>query len=55
MKHNPMVLNKGLCSLEKLLHKIKSWKETQEIMWSFSRIAIYRTQHLGCILGTNLR
>ena len=40
MKHNPMGINRGLRSLE--------------ILWSFSRIAICRTQHLGCIIGTNL-
>ena len=42
MKHNPMGINRGLYSLEKL-HKIKSWRETQEtqeILWSFSKIVI---------------
>ena len=43
MKYNPMVINRGLCSLE-----------TQEILWSFSRIVICKTQHLCCILETNL-
>ena len=51
MKHNPMGINKGLCSLEKIV----SLREIQEILWQFSRIAICRTQHLGCILETNLR
>ena len=41
MKYNPMGINRGLCSLEILL--------------LFSRIAICRTQQLGCILRTNLR
>ena len=44
MKYNPMGIYRGLCSLE-----------TQEILWSFSKIAICRTQHLISILGTNLR
>ena len=43
MKYNPMGISRGL------------WRETQEILWLFSRIAIYRTQQLGCILRTNLR
>ena len=43
MKYNPMGINRGLCSLE-----------TQEILWSFSRIVICKTQHLCCILETNL-
>ena len=37
LKYNPMDINRGLCS--------------QEILWSFSKIAICRTQHLGCIWG----
>ena len=41
MKHNPMSINRGLRSLE--------------IMWLFSKTAICRTQHLGCILETNLQ
>ena len=43
LKYNPMGINRGLCSLE-----------TQEILWSFSRIVICKTQHLCCILETNL-
>ena len=51
MKYNPMGINKGLCSL----YKIVSYKETQEILWLFSKIAISRIQELGCILSISLR
>ena len=38
--YDPMGINRGLCSLEKIV----SYKETQEILWVFSKIAICRTQ-----------
>jgi len=41
MKHNHMGINRGLYSLEKI--KKKSLRETQEILWSFSKIDICRT------------
>ena len=43
MKYNSMGINN--------IHlKIVSQRETQEILWLFSRIATYRTQQLGYIL-----
>ena len=50
MKHNPMGINRYLCLLETV-----SLREIQEILWPFFRIVICRTQHLNCILETNLR
>ena len=55
MKHNPMGINRNLYFLEKLTPQKGSLRETQEILWTFSKIAICRTQHLGCILEINLQ
>ena len=38
MKHNPMGINKSLCSLEKLTQQKVSSRETLEILWSFSKL-----------------
>ena len=52
----PNRINRDLCSLEKLTLQTKeSLRETQEILWSFFRIVFCKTQHLDCILETNLR
>ena len=53
VKYIAIGINRGLCSLKKK-HKIVGYKEIQEILWSFSRITICRTQQLGCILETSL-
>ena len=59
MKHNPIGINRSLYSLKivslREIQEIVNLREIQQIMWSFSRITICRTQHLDCILGTNLR
>ena len=56
MKYNPMGINSSLCSLDKIFSLPKKLvrKETQNILWSFSKIVIYRTQQFSCILGTSL-
>ena len=52
VKYDSIGINRGLCSLKTYNF---SPKEIQEILWSFSRIVIGKTQQLGCILRTNLQ
>ena len=56
-KYNLMGLNRGLCFLEIISFPSQKLvrKKIQEIMWSFSRITICKTQQLGCILMTCLQ
>ena len=48
-----MSINRGLCKQKWEWFQEVSNREIQEILWLFSRIAICRTQHFGCILRTN--
>ena len=55
MKHNPMSINRGLCPIEKTNFTKSKVGEKHKISYGHSPKLLCKTQHLGCIMETNLR